>query len=249
MSAWFCTIVSVHRCFKQACNIFYMTSSIQRSLQHPYRCISACTIKFLCLLFIPVDSIIRTDAQDAVPRGTLLKPLVHVPSFRQLVSSDPARVTTGSTHDLLDMVSQFLTSYYTSRSVQKCESYLLFCLERQAFSGTSGHFLIWVLPSAFGNAPLSLGTSFDWSFPLVKALHESRTQVIERRQNTDAQFGRVLLSTLPVVALANLLCTHRVLSLFLWRIGFSLLALWIQLMLLSVLRGFRYLYGIDMASC
>ena len=68
----------------------------------------------LCLFFILVDSIIRTDAQYAVPRGTLLKPLVHVPNFRRLVSSDLARVTTGSTHDLLDMVSQFLTSYYTS---------------------------------------------------------------------------------------------------------------------------------------
>ena len=158
-------------------------------------------------------------------------------------------VTTGSTHDLLDMVSQFLTSYYTSRSVQECESYPLFCLERQAFSGASWHFLIWVLPSGFGNAPLSLGTSFNWSFPLVKALHESHTQVIERHQNTGAQFGRVSLCALPVVALANLLCAHRVLSLFLWHIGFSLLAPWIQLMLLSVLKGFRYLYGVDMASC
>ena len=73
-----------------------------------------------------------------------------------------------------------------SRSVQECESYLLFCLERQAFSGASRHFLIWVLPSRFGNAPQLLGTSFDWSFPLVNALQESRTQVIERRQNTDA---------------------------------------------------------------
>ena len=226
-----------------------MTSSIQCSLQHPYQCISACTIKFLCLFFSLVDSIIRTDAQYAVPHVTLLKPLIHVLNFRQLVSSNPARVTTGSTHDLLDMVSKFLTSYYMSWSVQECESYLFFCLERQAFSGASGHFLIWVLPSGFGNAPLSLGTSFDWSFPLVKALHKSRTQVIERRQNTDAQFGRVSPCALPVVTLANLLRARRVLSLFLWRIGFSLFAPWIQLMLLSVLKFFRYLYGVDMASC
>ena len=146
------------------------------------------------------------------------------------------------------MVSQFLTSYYMSLSVQECESYPLFCREHQAFSGTSRHFLIWVLPSGFGNAPLSLGTSFDWSFPLVKALHESRMQVIERHQNTDAQFGRVSLCALPVVALANLRA-HHVLSLFLWHIGFFLFAPWIQLMLLSVLKGFRYLYGVDMALC
>ena len=125
----------------------------------------------------------------------------------------------------------------------------MFCLERQAFSGASGHFLIWVLPSRFGNAPLSLCTSFDWSFPLVKALRESRMQVIKRCQNTDAQFGRVLPCALSVVALANLLCARRVLSSFLWHIGISLLASWIQLMLLSVLKGFRYLYGVDMASC
>ena len=125
----------------------------------------------------------------------------------------------------------------------------MFCLECQAFSGASGHFLIWVLPSRFGNAPLSLGTSFDWSFPLVEALHESHMQVIERCQNTDAQFGRVLPCALPIVALANLIHARSVLSLFLWHIGFSLLAPWIQLMLLSVLKGFRYLYGIDMALC
>ena len=86
-----------------------MITPIQCSLQRSYRCTSACTIEFLCLFFILVDSIIRTDTQYAVPRGTLLKPLVHVPNFRRLVSSDPAHVTTGSTHDLLDMVSQFLT--------------------------------------------------------------------------------------------------------------------------------------------
>ena len=103
--------------------------------------------------------------------------------------------------------------------------------------------------SLFGNAPLSLGTSFDWSFPLVKALHESHTQVIERCQNTDAQFGRVLPYVLPVVTLANLLRTRHVLSLFLWCIGFFLSAPWIQLMLLSILKGFRYLYGVDMALC
>ena len=163
-----------------------MIIPIQRSLQRSYRCTSACTIKFLCLFFILVDSIIRTDAQYAVPRGTLLKPPVHVPNFRRLVSSDPARVTTGSTHDLLDMVSRFITSYYTSRSVQECESYSLFCREHQAFSGASRHFLIWVLPSGFGSVPQLLGTSFDWSLPLVKALQGSRMQVIERRQNTNA---------------------------------------------------------------
>ena len=115
-------------------------------------------------MFVLVDSIIRTDAQYAVPCGTLLKPLVHVPNFRRLVSSDPARVTTGSTHDLLDMVSQFLTSYYMSLSVQECESYPLFCLERQAFSGASGHFLIWQCTSVTRHfvrlvIPLSQGTS------------------------------------------------------------------------------------------
>ena len=184
-----------------------------------------------------------------MPCGTLLKPLIHVLNFRQLVSSNPACVTTRSTHDLLDMVSKFLTSYYMSWSVQDCESYLLFCLKCQTFSGALGHFLIWVLPSGFGNAPLSLGISFDWSFPLVKALHESCMQVIKRHQITGAQFRRVSPCTLPIVVLANLLCTHRVLSLFLWHIGFFLLAPWIQLMLISILKGFRYLYGVDMALC
>ena len=150
-SNWFCTILSIHRCLNQARTIFYTITPIQRSLQRSYRCTSACTIKFLCLFFILVDSIIRTDAQYAMPRGTLLKLLVDVPNFRRLVSSDPARITTRSTHDLLDMVSRFLTSYYTSRSVQECESYFLFCRKRQAFSGASRHFLIWVLPSGFGS--------------------------------------------------------------------------------------------------
>ena len=63
---WFCTILSIHRCLNQVRAIFYMITPIQRSRQRSYRCTSASTIEFLCLFFILVDSIIWTDAQDAV---------------------------------------------------------------------------------------------------------------------------------------------------------------------------------------
>ena len=85
--------------------------------------------------------------------------------------------------------------------------------------------------------PLSQGTS--------RVTHAGHRKASEHRCLVWKSFPL----RLSVVALVNLSHACRVLSSFLWRISFSLLAPWIQLMLLSVLKGFRYLYGVDMASC
>ena len=77
----------------------------------------------------------------------------------------------------------------------------------------------------------------------------SHMQVIKRHQITSAQFGRVSLYAVPIAVLANLLCTRHMCP-FLVPMAywfFFLLAPWIPLVLLSVLKGFRYLYSIDMA--
>lgn len=152
-----------HLRFKRPIPIFPSCQSPQRSFLRPYRFTSTISITirdYSSPLPILTYCYIRADPRLDAPRVSSLKPIVQVLSPDWLVSFDPECVTTGLTCVREAIVPTIPSRPHTSRSIHYYTSCWLFSPEYWVSSGASPSFLIWILPSRFGNVPSSLGILF-----------------------------------------------------------------------------------------